>query len=193
MLCVAPSAVFCTFVACLLLILVSISAVSSTTNDLSFLYVDSLRGPIHFGAFGYTGSGQNVGYNFPAGIVQDIEPFTEDYFHVLTGFMILHPIAAGFTGIGCIFGILSLVFGSPIAAGFMAYLSIIASSLIFIAFCFDLGLWIHVRNEVRHQGIHAELSNAIWLTLTAYIVNIVGYVLGACGVVEIATKDDERR
>jgi len=188
--CIAPFSVFCTFVACLLLILASVSAVSSAVDSISFLRVDSLRGPIHFGAFGYTGSGQSVGYDFPAGIVPDISPFTGDYFHVLTGFMILHPIAAGFTGVAFIVGVLGLIFNSPIAAGFMTYFSILADSLVFIVLCFDLGLWIYVRNQIRHQELHAELGNAIWLTLTAYIINILAYLLGACSVAEIVLEDE---
>jgi len=119
-----------------------------------------------------------------------ISPFTGDYFHVLTGFMILHPIAAGFTGVAFIVGVLGLIFNSPIAAGFMTYLSILADSLVFIVLCFDLGLWIYVRNQIRHQELHAELGNAIWLTLTAYIINILAYLLGACSVAEIVLEDE---
>jgi len=119
-----------------------------------------------------------------------ISPFTGDYFHVLTGFMILHPIAAGFTGVAFIVGVLGLIFNSPIAAGFMTYFSILADSLVFIVLCFDLGLWIYVRNQIRHQELHAELGNAIWLTLTAYIINILAYLLGACSVAEIVLEDE---
>ncbi|KLO19839.1 hypothetical protein SCHPADRAFT_934970 [Schizopora paradoxa] len=185
-LCIAPSSVFLTFVACLLLILASVSCVSKSVDSISFLNADFSNGTINFGALAYTGSGRHVGYDFPNGVVPNMSPFTGDYFHVLTGFMILHPIAAGFTGVGFIVGTLGLIFRSPIAAGFMTYLSILASSLIFIALCFDLGLWIYVRNQIRHQGIHAELGKAVWFTLSAYIINMLAYILGACAVVEIA-------
>lgn len=103
--------------------------------------------------------------------------------------MILHPIAAGFTGVSVIMGILGLVFRNPIAAAFMTYLSVLVSSLVLIALSFDLGLWIHVRDEIRRQGIHAELGNAVWLTLTAYIVTVLSYWLGACSIVEISIDD----
>ncbi len=53
----------------------------------------------------------------------------------------------------------------------------------FIALCIDLGFWTYVRNKIRDQGVHAELSNCIWITLVAFAILLVGCMFDACGTV----------
>ena len=61
---VAYHAFFFWFTACVLLIFASVS--SPTWESVSFLNAGTGADTIRFGAFGYTGSGTSVGYDFPA-------------------------------------------------------------------------------------------------------------------------------
>ena len=54
-----PGLFFC-FAAMVLLIFASVSA--PTWNDISYLDVTRPGGNVHFGIFGYTGTGTHVGY-----------------------------------------------------------------------------------------------------------------------------------
>ena len=108
-----------------------------------------------------------------------MSPFTGSYFHILTGFLILHPIAAGLCALAFVFGICGL--SNCIAGIFMTVLNAISCVVTLIALCIDLGFWIHVRDEIRDQGVHAELANCMWLTLAAFIALLFGVLFGACG------------
>jgi len=61
---IAHHAFFFWLIACVLLILVSVS--SPKLESVSFLNAGTGPDRIHFGAFGYTGSNTTVGYDFPA-------------------------------------------------------------------------------------------------------------------------------
>ena len=61
---IGPHALFFWFTACILLIFVSVS--SPKLDSISFLNAGTGADRIHFGAFGYTGSGTSVGYDLPA-------------------------------------------------------------------------------------------------------------------------------
>ena len=62
-----PGLFFC-FAAAVLLIFVSVSA--PTWESISFLNVDTGGTELHFGVFGYTGTGTSIGYYFPSNLGQ---------------------------------------------------------------------------------------------------------------------------
>ena len=61
-----PGLLFC-FAAAVLLVFVSVSA--PTWESISFLNVHNGDRVIHFGVFGYTGTGTHIGYNFDQSIL----------------------------------------------------------------------------------------------------------------------------
>ena len=61
-----PGLFFC-FAAAVLLVFVSVSA--PTWESISFLNVHNGDRVIHFGVFGYTGTGTHIGYNFDQSIL----------------------------------------------------------------------------------------------------------------------------
>ncbi|KLO06624.1 pali-domain-containing protein [Schizopora paradoxa] len=180
----AATGLFCTLVALVLLIVVSVSV--PRVDDISFLKFEPVLNSaqtIRFGVFGYTGSDTSVGYHFPEFAVSDSSPFTGNYFHVLTGFLILHPIAAGLCALSFVFGICGL--SNCIAEVFMTVVNAVSCIVTFVALCIDLGFWTYVRHKLHEEGIPAELSNCIWLTLAAFIVLLLGIIFGACGSVAV--------
>lgn len=70
----------------------------------------------------------------------------------------------------------------------MTVLNAVSCIVTFVALCIDLGFWAYVRHKLHDQGIDAELSNCIWLTLVAFIVLLLGVLLGACGSVGVCLQ-----
>ncbi|KIJ41362.1 hypothetical protein M422DRAFT_255554 [Sphaerobolus stellatus SS14] len=80
---------FFTFIAVVLLVLVTFSA--PTLKRISFLNVRYEGQEFHFGAFGFTGTGSTVGFN-------------SERLNDLTAALILHPIAVSQLASTLIFG-----------------------------------------------------------------------------------------
>jgi len=176
----APGLLFCS-IACVLLIFVSISA--PTWDKISFLNVGSNSanngGTLHFGVFGFTGSGKSVGYSFPAGLVPNISRLNTTTLHHLTGALILHPIAAALAGLTVLFGLCGLA--HRVGTIFMTISSVIAFLVTLVAWIIDMILWGIVRDRIRDQGVAAQYGNANWLTLGALAALVLSFCLGICG------------
>ncbi|CAE6416243.1 unnamed protein product [Rhizoctonia solani] len=96
-----PGLFFC-FAACVLLIIVTLSA--PIWNDVSFLNASVGGREVHFGVFGYTGSARKLGYTIdPAILGLNSNNLNTKLIHNLTYVMVLHPVAAGLAGLAVIF------------------------------------------------------------------------------------------
>ncbi|TDL21552.1 pali-domain-containing protein [Rickenella mellea] len=161
-----PGLFFC-FAACLLLIFVSVS--SPTWEKISFLNV----GNLHYGVFGHTGTGKHIGYTFDGIKNTGIGPLTKA--------LILHPIAAGLSGLAVLFGICG---ASYHRAG--TILMSVAASLAFlitlIIWVIDMIMFGIAKNRYNGNGGHAaQYGNANWLTLGALIALALGFCAGTIG------------
>jgi len=174
-----PGLFFC-FAACLLLIFVSVSP--PTWENVYFLNAGTGAGRIRFGVFGYTGSSTRVGYAFPA-------PFngynngrlSSMIIRNLTYTLILHPIAAGLSGLAVIFGLCGATYHRS-GTVFMSLVSGLAFMCTLIAWVIDMVLWGIARNVLRDNGVNAQYGNANWLTLGALVALFIGFFTAACGI-----------
>jgi len=176
-----PGLLFCT-AACILLIFVSIS--SPTWNKITFLSVNNGGKMIHFGCFGYTGSSTHIGYTFNSAVLGfDTTNINTDTLHNLTRTLILHPIAAGLSGLAVIFGLCGAAYHRA-GTILMALCAGLAFLITLLAWVIDMSLWGIVRNRIRNTlGTHAaaQYGNANWITLGALIALALSFCLGACG------------
>ncbi|ESK96822.1 hypothetical protein Moror_6618 [Moniliophthora roreri MCA 2997] len=172
---VFPGLFFC-FAATVLLVFVSVS--SPTWESISFLDVGSGPSVRHFGVFGYTGSEVGIGYEFPG---LNSEPEILDDF---TKGLILHPIAAGLSGIALLFGLCGVRSSSSGrgSSAMLALFSALADLTTLAAFAIDIAIFTIVRNRYRDAGIEAQWGNAIWITLAAVVANLLGFCTGVCGI-----------
>jgi len=174
-----PGIFFC-FAACVLLIFVSVSP--PTWNSVYFLNARTGASTIRFGVFGYTGSSTSVGYYFPA-------PFnsyndgrlSSGTIHNLTFTLILHPIAAGLSGLAVLFGICGAAYHRS-GTVFMTLVSGIAFLCTLVVWVIDMVLWGIARNVLRDNAVSAQYGNANWLTLGALVSLFIGFFVSACGI-----------
>lgn len=169
-----PGLFFC-FVATVLLIFVSISA--PTWNSIYFLRASNGGLSYHFGVFGYTGTKAQIGYRFPITTGQ----LSSGTIHNLTFTLILHPIAAGLSGIALLFGLCGAAYHRA-GTVLMVLSSSLAALVTFIAFILDIALFSIARHEFRKNGWSSQYGNATWLTLAALIALLLGFCAGGCGV-----------
>lgn len=174
-----PGLFFC-FAACVLLIFASVSP--PTWNAVYFLNAGTGAGSTRFGVFGYTGSKTSVGYYFPA-------PFngyndgrlSSSTIHNLTFTLILHPIAAGLSGLAVLFGLCGASYHRS-GTVFMSLIAGLAFLCTLVVWVIDMVLWGIARNVLRANGVSAQYGNANWLTLGALVALFIGFFTGACGV-----------
>ncbi|TFK44197.1 pali-domain-containing protein [Crucibulum laeve] len=162
------------FAAMVLLIFVSVSA--PTWDKISFLNVGSVGAQqMRYGVFGFTGSGRSIGYDF-----SDPRANTT-VMHNLTKTLILHPIAAGLSGLAFLFGLCG---ASYHRAGtiLMTLLAGLATLATLLAWVIDMVLFGITRNRYRGDNIPAQYGNANWLTLGALVALMLGFCASACGV-----------
>ncbi|KAF9643791.1 pali-domain-containing protein [Thelephora ganbajun] len=200
-----PGLFFC-LAACVLLIFVSVSP--PTWDSVYFLSTGVGAGRIRFGVFGYTGSTASVGYNFPARFrgyksvyfLRFLPPLkcknsspvlirrissdgrlSSSIIHNLTYTLILHPIAAGLSGLAVLFGICGAAYHRS-GTVFMSLVSGLAFLCTLIAWVIDMALWGITRKVLRDNGVSAQYGNANWLTLGALVALFIGFFTGACGI-----------
>jgi hypothetical protein len=174
-----PGLFFC-FVACLLLVIVSVSA--PTWNAITFLQTTINGRHVNFGVFGYTGSGISVGYYFPPELLGFADTKLNDStIHGLTASLILHPIAAGLSGLAVLFGLCGASYHRA-GTVFMSLLAGLAFVATLIAWIIDMVIWGIAGSELRKNGQQARYGNANWLTLGALAALFIGFFTGACGV-----------
>ncbi|KAF8589037.1 pali-domain-containing protein [Ramaria rubella] len=182
-----PGLFFC-FAAMVLLVFVRVS--SPTWESISFLDVTTGGHTIHFGVFGYTGSGRSVGYFFnPSVLGLPDTNFDNGVIHNLTFVLILHPIAAGLAAIAVLFGLCGAAY-SRVGTIFMTISATLATLVTIIAWVIDMVLWGIARDRIRSAGSSGDLpldttaqyGNANWLTLGALVALLLAFCAGALGV-----------
>lgn len=174
-----PGLFFC-FAACVLLIFVSVSP--PTWNSVTFLNATTGGDTVHFGVFGYTGSGTSIGYDFPPPYnTFNNGRLSTSTIHNLTATLILHPIAAGLSGLAVLFGICGASYRRW-GTVFMSLISVLAFLCTLVAWVIDMVLWGIVRTVLRDNGTNAQYGNANWMTLGALVSLFIGFFVGACGI-----------
>ncbi|KAF8633655.1 hypothetical protein AX15_001304 [Amanita polypyramis BW_CC] len=171
---------FLCFAAAVLLVFVSVS--SPTWEKISFLDVSSGTRTGHFGVFGHTGTSKaQIGYHFNLpGINFDASHLESVVILNLTKTLILHPIAAGLSGIAFFFGLCGAAHHRS-GTAFMALVSGLAAITTLVIWVIDMSLFGVARKQFREQGITAQYGNANWLTLGALGALFLGFVASTVG------------
>jgi len=144
---------------------------------------------------GYTGSQTRLGYNFPITYVSVYRALSEfqinrldrtgelgsSTIHNLTFTLILHPIAAGLSGLAVLFGICGSEYHRA-GTVLMALSSSLAALVTLVAFVLDIVLFSIARHEFRKFGWSSQYGNAIWLTLGALVALMLGFCTSTVGV-----------
>jgi len=178
----AAPGLFFVFAACVLLIFVSISA--PVWDKIYFLTVTAGGKTTHFGVFGYTGTRKAIGYGFDSGIIGvNTSNLNTTTLLNLTKSLILHPIAAGLSGIAFIFGLCGAAY-HRVGTILMAITAGLAFIITLIAWVLDMALWGIVRDRIRDsEGTKsaAQYGNANWITLGAVVALAFAFCAGFCG------------
>jgi len=169
---------FFVFAATVMLVIVSVSA--PTWNAVYFLRAGTGAREVHYGVFGFTGSKVNVGYNFQNQLPGDHRLAEKAILHI-TDALILHPIAAGLSGLALLFGICGASYHRA-GTVFMAIAAALAMLASLVAWILDMVLWSIARHEFRNENISANYGNAVWITLGATVALFAGFCTSACGV-----------
>ncbi|KAF5351853.1 hypothetical protein D9756_007729 [Leucocoprinus leucothites] len=170
----AVPGLFLCFAAMVLLIFVSVS--SPTWEKISFLNVGVGSNQVHYGVFGFTGSQRAIGYEFGN------DRLNTTILQNLTKTLILHPIAAGLSGIAFLFGLCGTAARTRVGTVFMTLTAGLAALTTLVAWIIDMVLFGIARTRFRDEGLPAQYGNANWLTLGALIALLLGFCASACGV-----------
>ncbi|KAI9461229.1 pali-domain-containing protein [Lactarius psammicola] len=166
-----PGLFFC-FLATALLVIVSVSA--PTWNSVYFLRATNGGLSYRFGVFGYTGTQVRVGYRFPI-TTGELSSVT---IHNLTYTLILHPVAAGLSGLAVLFGLCGAGYHRS-GTVLMTLSSSLAALVTLIAFVLDMVLFSIARHEFRKFGWSSQYGNATWMTLGALVALLLAFC--TCG------------
>jgi len=101
--------------------------------------------------------------------------------HNLTKTLILHPIAAGLSGLAFLFGICGASYHRS-GTVLMTLLSGLAMLTTFVAWIIDMILFGIARERYRDASTPAQYGNANWLTLGALVALLLGFCFSACGI-----------
>jgi SUR7/PalI family len=101
--------------------------------------------------------------------------------HNLTYTLLLHPIAAGLSGLAVLFGLCGVGYHRS-GTVLMALSSSFAALVTFVAFVLDLVLFSIARHEFRKFGWSSEYGNAIWMTLGALVALALGFCTSTFGI-----------
>ncbi|KAJ7901801.1 pali-domain-containing protein [Mycena olivaceomarginata] len=171
-----PGLFFC-LTAAVLLTFVSVSA--PTWDKISFLNAGSGSATVRFGVFGYTGTHARIGYRFnPSSLNFNDHVLHTPVFLNLTKTLILHPIAAGISGLAFFSGLCGALYHRA-GTAVMALLAALATIMSLLAFLFDMVLFGIARRQFREQGIPSQYGSASWLTLGAAVAILLGFSTAA--------------
>ena len=176
--------------AAILLIFVSVS--SPTWNNIFFLQAVSGSDVIHFGCFGFTGTGTSFGYFFPSNLAPEsglvhssgITPssttlsnstssLNTDVVHNLTKTLFLHPLAAGFAGFAAIAGFAI----HRVAAIFFTTLAFLTTLVAWVLSMVLFGIVRHRIRDAEGTDSASQYGNAEWLTLGALVALLLAWWL----------------
>ncbi|QRV85927.1 SUR7/Pali family protein [Ceratobasidium sp. AG-Ba] len=176
-----PGLFFC-FAAAVLLIIVTVS--SPIWDAVYFLRASVGGREVHFGVFGYTGSGRHLGYQIdPSVLGINDDRLNTAVIHNLTYVMVLHPIAAGLAGLSVLFGLCGAAY-SRVGTIFMTLAAALATLCTLVVFVIDMVLWGIARNRIRDEGASANYGNANWMVAGALAALLIGFcasAIGSCG------------
>jgi len=121
-------------------------------------------------AYDIGGYGELIGYAFSG--------FGQSALQVLTGFLVLYPISAGFSFVAC----LTTLAAHRIGFGWSAVFASVALFLVTVALVFTFVLFTIFQQNiyiVAYNGLvpYARFSNATWLALVVFSLLIVGTVI----------------
>ncbi|KAK7043787.1 hypothetical protein VNI00_008399 [Paramarasmius palmivorus] len=154
---------FLCFAATVLLIFACVSV--PTWDAISFLNVGPPFNQVRYGVFGFTGSDTSIGYDFdPTLLGLDNDSLNTRVIHNLTAVLILHPIAAGLSGLAVLFGLCGAGYHRA-GTVVMTLLSGLAAIVTLVVWVIDMVLFGIARNRIRDQGIPAQYGNANWMVL----------------------------
>jgi len=171
-----PGLFFC-FAATVLLVLACVSV--PVWDKISFLNVGTGANQMQYGVFGYTGSKVGIGYTFAG--VSSSSNINNSTIHTLTRALILHPIAAGLSGLAFLFGLCGAGYHRT-GTVFMTLFSGLATLATLLIFVIDLALFGVVRSRYRDQGTPAQYGIGNWFVAGALGALLVGFCTSACGV-----------
>ncbi|KAI9509170.1 pali-domain-containing protein [Russula earlei] len=169
-----PGLLFCG-AATVLLIFVSVS--EPTWHDVYFLRASTRGFQLRFGVFGYTGTHARLGYRFPITTGE----LSSSTIHNLTFTLILHPIAAGLSGLAVMFGLCGSQYHRS-GTVLMALSSSLAALVTLVAFVLDMVLFSIARHEFRKIGWSSQYGNALWLTVGALALLLLGFCTSTIGI-----------
>jgi hypothetical protein len=106
---------------------------------------------------------------------------TSSTIHNLTYTLILHPIAAGLSGLAVLFGLCGSDYNRS-GTVLMALCSSLAALVTLIAWVLDMVLFSIARHEFRKLGFRSQYGNAIWLTLGALAALALGFCTSTMGI-----------
>jgi len=170
-----PGLFFC-FAATVLLVLASVSV--PTWDRISFLNVGTGQSQVRYGVFGFTGSKTAIGYDFQGVNATNLNVTVV---HNITIALILHPIAAGLSGLAFLFGLCGASY-HRVGTVLMSLLSGLAGIITLAVWVLDMALFGIASRRYRSHNIPAQYGNANWLTLGALIALVLGFCASACGV-----------
>ncbi|GLB45086.1 hypothetical protein LshimejAT787_1901640 [Lyophyllum shimeji] len=172
----AVPGLFLCFAATVLLVFVSVSV--PTWDKISFLNVGIGANQIRYGVFGFTGSKVAIGYDFQGTGDSNLNTMT---IHNLTRALILHPIAAGISGLAFLFGLCGASY-HRFGTIFMSLLSGLAAIVTLVIFVIDMALFGIARHRFREAGTPAQYGNANWLTVGALAALLLGFYNATVGI-----------
>jgi len=129
---------------------------------------------LRYGTFGFTGSRTSIGYDF------SLDSLNTTVIHNLTKTLILHPIAAGLSGLAFLFG-MGGVCGSRGGTIMMTIISALAAIVTMVIWVIDMILFGIARTHYRDDDITAQYGNANWMVLGALVALIIGFCAAALG------------
>jgi hypothetical protein len=103
--------------------------------------------------------------------------------HNLTKTLILHPIAAGLSGLAVLFGLCGVGYHRS-GTVLMSLSALLAFLVTLVIWVIDMVLWGIARSRIRDAAGSdgaAQYGNANWLTLGALVALALAFCTGVCG------------
>ncbi|BGP31106.1 hypothetical protein JCM10296v2_002870 [Rhodotorula toruloides] len=149
-----------------------------------------ISGTVTLGTWGYcvdgTCTSAKLGYSLDVaelfGVNGKIVGISTSVLKWITYLLILHPIAAGFSAISVVLGLLAHTHGFA-GTAFTTCFASFAATFSLVAFIFDIVVFVIAKSRIQSSAVggSARLGNAIWMTLTAMILLALSGFFFGCG------------
>ncbi|BGP23761.1 rim9 protein [Rhodotorula toruloides] len=150
----------------------------------------NISGTVTLGAWGYcvdgTCTSAKLGYSLDVaqlfGVNGKIAGISTSVLKWITYLLILHPIAAGFSVISVVLGLLAHMHGFA-GTAFTTCFASFAATFSLLAFIFDIVVFVIAKSRIQSSAVggSAQLGNAIWMTLAAMILLALSGFFFGCG------------